>query len=53
MIRSDFFNAKYGGWCAYDDCYKDHEIELGDGCEYLDGTLMHMRCCRAAQRESG
>lgn len=48
--RSGFFNAKYGGWCQHNDCYKNNEIEQGDGCEYFDGELMHMRCARAAER---
>lgn len=48
--RSEFFNAKYSGRCAHDDCYKRNEIEIGDGCEYFDSELMHMRCARAAER---
>jgi hypothetical protein len=31
-------------------CYKHNTIEIGDGCEYYGGDLMHMRCARAAQR---
>ena len=50
--RSSFFNAKYGGTCMYRDCYKRNEIELGDGCEYYGDDLMHMRCARAAERET-
>jgi hypothetical protein len=48
--RSSFFNARYAGTCASDDCYKHNEIEQGDGCEYYKGDLMHMRCARAAER---
>jgi hypothetical protein len=49
--RSEFFNARYAGWCGYHDCYKRGSIEQGDGCEYHWGDLMHMRCARAAERE--
>jgi len=49
--HSTFFNAKYSGWCHYDDCYKHNGVEIGDGCEYYDDKLMHMRCARAAHRE--
>ena len=49
--RSEFFNARYAGHCPYPDCYKHGDIEQGDGCEYLNGLLMHMRCARAAIRE--
>jgi hypothetical protein len=48
--RSEFFNARYGGFCEYVQCYKHNTIEIGDGCEYYGGDLMHMRCARAAQR---
>jgi hypothetical protein len=48
--RSEFFNAKYDGTCQGIDCYKRNIIEPGDGCEYFNGELMHMRCARAAER---
>jgi hypothetical protein len=48
--RSEFFNARYSGFCEYAQCYKHNTIEIGDGCEYYLGDLMHMRCARAAQR---
>ena len=51
--RSEFFNAKYDGQCTYVECYKCNQIELGDGCEYYKGELMHMRCARAAEVSGG
>jgi len=48
---SEFFNAKYSGWCHYETCHKHNEVEIGDGCEYYNDQLMHMRCARAAHRE--
>lgn len=50
LVRSEFFNAKYSGQCMHVECYKLNAIEIGDGCEYYQGALMHMRCAREAQR---
>ena len=44
------FNARYGGRCPFDDCERQHIIEIGDVVLYSGDELMHLRCARRVER---